>query len=68
MILRANDSLGAGDLSVESYGTDKVRFTFIRDNEFGAITGTFSISERDELVKLFHHLSHIMLTTPATIE
>ena len=68
MILRASDSLGAGDLSVDTYGTDKVRFTFIRDNEFGAATGTFTITERDQLVALFHHLSHILLTTPTELE
>lgn len=62
MILRANDSLGAGDLQVQEYGNGKLRFTFIRDNEFGAISAGFSITERDEVLALYNKLGEVLLT------
>lgn len=65
MILRASDSLGVGDLTVQEYGKDKVRFMFIRDNEFGAVTSTFSITEREQLIRLYNELSKILLTNTA---
>lgn len=59
MILRANDNLGSGDLDITVLN-DKIKFLFIRDNEFGSVTAAFTIAEREDIKKLRNVLNDVL--------